>query len=54
LRRGDPVAVAVSGDFGKPRPAFIIQTDAFADHATVTVLLLSSALVDAPLLGIAK
>jgi mRNA interferase MazF len=44
------VTVAVSGDSGKPRPALIVQADAFADHATVTVLLLSSALIDAPLL----
>ena len=50
LRRGDLVTVAVSGDFGKPRPALIIQADAFADHATVTALLLSSALIDPPLL----
>jgi mRNA interferase MazF len=50
LRRGDLVTVAVSGDFGKPRPALVIQADAFADHATVTVLLLSSALIDAPFL----
>jgi mRNA interferase MazF len=50
LRRGDLITVAVRGDFGKPRPALIIQADAFADHATVAVLLLTSALVDAPLL----
>ncbi len=50
MRRGDLVSVAVSGDFGKPRPALVIQADAFADHATVTVLLLSSAIIDAPLL----
>ncbi|MGA7197784.1 type II toxin-antitoxin system PemK/MazF family toxin [Roseiarcus sp.] len=50
MRRGDLVTVAVQGDFGKPRPALIVQADAFVDHATVTVLLVSSALVDAPLL----
>ncbi len=50
MRRGDLVTVAVQGDFGKPRPALIVQADAFADHATVTVLLVSSALIDAPLL----
>jgi mRNA interferase MazF len=50
MRRGDLVTVAMPGDFGKLRPALIIQADAFADHATVTVLLVSSALVDAPLL----
>ncbi len=50
MRRGDLVTVAVQGDFGKPRPALIVQADAFSDHATVTVLLVSSALIDAPLL----
>ena len=50
MRRGDLVSVAVQGDFGKPRPALIVQANAFADHATVTVLLVSSAMVDAPLL----
>jgi mRNA interferase MazF len=50
VRRGDLVTVAASGDFGKRRPALIIQADAFADHTTVTVVLLSSALIDAPLL----
>ncbi len=44
------MTVAVQGDFGKPRPALIIQADAFADHATVTVLPVSSTMVDAPLL----
>ena len=48
MRRGD--FISVQGDFGKPRPALVIQADAFADHATVTVLLVSSALIDAPLL----
>ena len=50
MRRGDLVTVAVQGDFGKPRPALVIQADAFAEHATVTVLLVSSTLIDAPLL----
>jgi mRNA interferase MazF len=50
MRRGDLVTVAVQGDFGKLGPALIVQADAFADHATVTVLLVSNALVDAPLL----
>lgn len=49
MRRGDLVTVALPGDFGKPRPALVIQSDQFADTATVSVLLLSSTLVDAPL-----
>ncbi|UHS56238.1 type II toxin-antitoxin system PemK/MazF family toxin [Agrobacterium vaccinii] len=48
MRRGDLVTVSVSGDFGKPRPALIIQSDYFLDTATVTVLLLSGTLFDAP------
>ena len=47
--RGDFVTIAMQGDFGKPRPALVIQSDQFNQHATVTVLLVSSALVDAPL-----
>ena len=53
MRRGDLVTVAVSGDFGKPRPALVIQSDHFDATATVTVLLISSTLVDAPLIRLA-
>lgn len=42
--------VAIPGDFGKPRPALVIQSDQFDGTATVTVLLLSGTLVDAPLI----
>jgi mRNA interferase MazF len=52
MRRGDLVTITLQGDFGKPRPALVIQADQFDDHATVTVLLVSSMLVDAPLLRI--
>lgn len=50
MTRGDLVTVAMAGGFGKPRPALVIQSDAFAQTGTVTVLLLSSTLVDAPLI----
>lgn len=49
MNRGDFVTIAMQGDFGKPRPALVIQSDQFNEHATVTVLLVSSTLVDAPL-----
>lgn len=52
MRRGDLVTVAMSGDFGKPRPALIIQSDRFADTGTVTVLLITSTDVEAPLLRV--
>lgn len=44
------MTVAMPGDFGKPRPALVIQSDQFDSTATVTVLLLSSTLADAPLI----
>ena len=49
MNRGDFVTIAMQGDFDKPRPALVIQSDQFGGHATVTVLLVSSALVNAPL-----
>jgi mRNA interferase MazF len=52
VQRGDFVTVALQGDFGKPRPALVIQADSFADHASVTVLLLSSTIIEAPLLRV--
>lgn len=43
------MTVAMQGDFGKPRPALIIQSDVFNEtHATVTVVLVSSDIVEAP------
>src|SRR5215471_12006736 len=49
MRRGDVVTVAASGDYGKPRPAVIVQTDAFPEsHASVVICQLTSELVDAP------
>lgn len=50
MRHGDLVTVAMPGDFGKPRPALVIQSDHFAATVTVTVLLLSGTLVEAPLI----
>jgi mRNA interferase MazF len=39
LRRGDVVLVVSSGDYGKPRPAVIVQSDAVtaAGYASVVV-----------------
>ncbi len=53
MKRGEIVTVAIQGDFGKPRPALVIQSDVFNEtHATVTVLLVSSEIVGAPLFRI--
>jgi mRNA interferase MazF len=50
VRRGDLVTVALQGDYGKPRPALVIQADQFADLGSVVILPITSTLVDAPLL----
>jgi mRNA interferase MazF len=49
MKRGDLVTVALQGDFGKLRPALVIQTDQADQTHAVTVLPLTSDLADAPL-----
>ena len=49
MKRGDLVTIVVSGDYGKPRPALIVQDNAFDLHPSVTVLPLTSELHEAPL-----
>ena len=46
------MTVVASGDYGKPRPALIVQADAYADHPSLTVLSLTSDLHDMPLLRV--
>ena len=49
MKRGDVVTVAATGDYGKPRPAVIIQTDALPpEHASVVVCQMTSDLTAAP------
>jgi mRNA interferase MazF len=50
--RGDFVTIAMQGDFDKPRPALVIQADQFSEHASATVLPVTSTLVPAPLLRV--
>ena len=42
LSRGDIVIVAASGEYGKPRPAVVVQADAFQDLPSVVVALITS------------
>jgi mRNA interferase MazF len=51
VKRGDIVIAAAPGDYGKPRPALVVQDDAFA-IASITILPFTSALHDAPLLRV--
>lgn len=48
MTRGDIALAALSGDYGKPRPVLIIQSDLFVAHPSVIVLPFTSDLT-APL-----
>ena len=52
MRRGDIVTVAAPGDYGKPRPALVIQSDLLETLSSVTLCLVTSTLLDAPVLRI--
>lgn len=44
------MTVAAQGDYGKPRPALVVQSDLFAETGSVTLVLISSTLAEIPLL----
>lgn len=50
MKRGEIVSVAAPGDYGKPRPAVVIQADALTQGGleSVVLCLVTSHLVDAP------
>jgi mRNA interferase MazF len=52
MRRGDVVTVAAPGDYGKPRPALVVQSGLFEELPSVTLCLVTSALRDAPIFRI--
>jgi len=53
MNRGDVVICAAPEDFGKPRPAVVVQSDLFnGTHSSVAVCLITSHLEDAPLFRI--
>ncbi|MFH0303252.1 type II toxin-antitoxin system PemK/MazF family toxin [Bradyrhizobium sp. 31Argb] len=49
MRRGDLVTVSAQGDYGKPRPAVVIQSDVLNAADSVLVVLLTGTIADAPL-----
>lgn len=43
IRRGDLVTIAAPGDYGKPRPAVVVQSDTLPEtHASIIVYPLTS------------
>ena len=49
MKRGDLVTVALAGDYGKPRPALVIQSDFLPETDSVLVCLLTTVARAAPL-----
>jgi mRNA interferase MazF len=49
VRRGDLITVALSGDYSKPRPALVIQSDFLAETDSVLVCLVTTVPRAAPL-----
>ena len=48
IHRGDVVVCAFQGDYGKPRPAVVVQSDLFNEtHASMTLCPITSELIDA-------
>ena len=53
MKRGDFVTIVVQGDFGKPRPALVIQTDRVGDDfPSVIVLPVTSMVVPGQLIRV--
>ena len=47
------MVVSIPGDYGKPRPALVVQSDEFnGTHASVSVAPITTTLIDAPLFRI--
>ena len=48
MRRGDIVVVSAAGDYGKPRPAVVVQTDALPETHASVICQMTSDIMDAP------
>jgi mRNA interferase MazF len=49
LRRGDLVIVSAPGDFGRSRPAVVVQSDWLRANDSVLVALCTGAVLDSPI-----
>lgn len=50
MQRGDIVVCVLSGDYGKPRPAVVVQSNLFNEtHASITICPITTHLVETPL-----
>lgn len=49
MKRGDIVTVSAPGDYGKPRPAVVVQSDFLDETDSVLVSFVTTTLRDAPI-----
>jgi mRNA interferase MazF len=42
IKRGQIIIIALQGDYGKPRPAVVVQSDLFREHPSIIVCPLTS------------
>ena len=53
LKRGEIVIAVLAGDYGKPRPALVVQSDLFnATHASVLLCPITTDMRDLPLIRV--
>ena len=53
LKRGEIVIAVLAGDYGKPRPALVVQSDLFnATHASVLLCPITTDIRDLPLIRV--
>ncbi|KJV81672.1 pemK-like family protein [Rickettsia hoogstraalii str. RCCE3] len=48
IKKGYIVACVISRDYGKPRPAVVVQSNLYKNHLSITVCPLTTDLIDAP------
>ncbi len=48
IKKGYIVACVISRDYGKPRPAVVVQSNLYKNHSSITVCPLTTDLTDAP------
>ncbi|MCC8406985.1 MAG: type II toxin-antitoxin system PemK/MazF family toxin [Rickettsia endosymbiont of Sceptobius lativentris] len=48
IKKGYIVACVISRDYGKPRPAVVVQSNLYKNHPSITVCPLTTDLIDAP------
>jgi mRNA interferase MazF len=47
VKRGDLVTVSLQGDYGKPRPALVVQSNLLTDLESIVICPITSAIRDA-------